>query len=238
MNDWAPRRFWTEVHVRQEEGGHAIHLDGRPIRTPHRAPLVSPTRALAEAVADEWRAQGERLLPETMPFTRALNSAIDKVAPDPGPVAEMLAGYAATDLVCYRASHPAELVARQAEVWDPYLAWAETTHGARLRKVFGVMPEDQDPAALAALSRVVHRFDPCGLTALHELVTLTGSLVLGLAGLAGRDDARMLWQAARLDELWQIEQWGADEEAERVASARQAAVEQALRFHAMSRSGA
>jgi len=235
MNDWAPRRFWTEVHVRPDEGGHAIWLDARPIRTPHRAPLLAPTMGLAEAVAGEWRAQGERLLPETMPFTRALNSAIDKVAPDPAAVAGMLAAYAATDLVCYRATQPVELIARQAEVWDPYLAWVAETYGARLRPVFGVMPEDQDPAALAALSEAVHRFDPCGLTALHEVVTLTGSLVLGLAGLSGHADADTLWQAARLDELWQIEQWGPDEEAEAMAETRHAAINQALLFYALSR---
>ena len=173
-----------------------------------------------------------------MPFTRALNSAIDKVAPERAAVARILADYAGTDLVCYRATHPAELVARQAEVWDPYLDWTAETYGARLRPVFGVMPEDQDGGALATLSRAVHRYDPMELTALHEVVTLTGSLVLGLAGLSGFRDAASLWSAARLDELWQIEHWGADDEAEAMADARCAALEQALRFYALCRGAA
>ena len=235
MTDWAPRRFWTDVHVRSEEGGHAILLDDRPIRTPFRSPLLAPTEALADAIAGEWRAQGDTVDPGTMPFTRALNSAIDKVAPDPGPVAEMLSGYAATDLLCYRATHPAELIARQAEVWDPYLDWADATYGARLRPVPGVMPADQDPAALASLTAAVEAFDPYALTSLHEVVTLTGSLVLGLAGLAGIRDPESLWAAARLDEIWQIEQWGEDEEAEAMARARFEAIGQALRFYALSR---
>lgn len=238
MTEWALRRFWTDVDVRAEDGGHAVHLDGRPVRTPYRAPLVAPTPALAEAVAEEWRAQQDEVRPETMPFTRALNSALDKVAPDPAAVARVLADYAGTDLVCYRATHPAELVARQAEVWDPYLDWTARTYGATLRPVFGIMPEDQDAVALALLSKAVHRYDPMALTALYEVVTLTGSLVLGLAGLSGFRDAASLWHAARLDELWQIEQWGADDEAEAVAEARRAAIEQALRFYALCRRAA
>lgn len=238
MSEWAPRRFWTDVHVKPAEGGHAIHLDERQVRTPYRSLLVAPTPVLAEAVADEWRAQGERVDPSSMPYTRALNSAIDKVAPAPGPVADMLAGYAETDLLCYRATHPTELIERQAAVWDPYLDWAADTHGARLKPVFGVMPESQDPEALAALSQVVHDCDAYELTSLHEVVTLTGSLVLGLAGLAGRADAMELWAAARLDETWQAEQWGADDEAEALAEARGEAVAQAMRFCALARDAA
>jgi len=137
---WAARRFWSEVHVRPEGEAFAILLDDRPLRTPYRSALLAPTAGLAEAVAAEWRAQSGAIDPESMPFTRALNSAIDKVAPDPGPVAEMLAGYGETDLLCYRATHPEDLVARQAEVWDPYLDWADEAFGARLATVSGVMP--------------------------------------------------------------------------------------------------
>lgn len=234
MSDWAPRRFWTEVHVRAEEGGHAVYLDERPVRTPYRSSLLAPTASLAEAVAEEWRSQTETVDPESMPFTRALNSAIDKVAPNRMAVAEMLAAYAETDLLCYRASHPVELVARQAEVWDPYLDWAAATYAAHLKPVVGVMPEDQDPEALAALSGAVAEHSDYGLTALHEVVTLTGSLVLGLAALAGQAEAGEIWQAARLDEVWQGEQWGADEEAEAAAAAKAQAVAQALRFYALA----
>ncbi|MDJ1006754.1 MAG: ATP12 family protein [Paracoccaceae bacterium] len=235
MTGWAPRRFWSAVRVGQEAAGWAVLLDERPIKTPGRASLLSPTEALAAAVAAEWEAQTEEIRPETMPFTRALNSAIDKVAPDPGPVADMLAGYAETDLLCYRATHPEELIERQDAAWDPYLDWAAEAYGARLEPVFGVMPAAQDAAALDLLRRAVHRLDPHALTALHEVVTLTGSLVLGLAGLEGRVEPGDLWRDARIDELWQAEQWGADAEAEAAAAAREAAVKQALRFYALSR---
>ena len=234
MSAWAPRRFWNEVHVRADGEGHAIFLDERPVRTPYRSSLVAPTPELAEAVADEWRAQNETVDPGTMPFTRALNSAIDKVAPNRQPVIEMLASYAETDLLCYRASHPAELVARQAEVWDPFLDWAHAAYGARLEPVAGVMPVDQDPGSLAALQEAVAGQSDFGLTALHEVVTLTGSLVLGLVALAGRADATEIWRAARLDEQWQAEQWGEDDEAEAAAAAKREAVKQALRFYAMA----
>lgn len=238
MSEWAPRRFWREVSVRKANGGHAVYLDERQVRTPYKSLLVAPTAALADAVADEWRAQTERVNPATMPYTRALNSAIDKVAPNPAPVADMLAEYAATDLLCYRATHPTELIERQAAVWDPYLNWSLETHGAELRTVSGVMPEDQPEEALVALSTAVHRLDPFALTALHEVVTLTGSLVLGLAALAGKGDAAAIWNAARLDELWQVEQWGEDEEAEAAARLKGEAVEQALRFYALATAGA
>lgn len=238
MTGWAARRFWKVVEVRAEAGGHAIRLDDRPLRTPYRAPLLAPTPALAEAVAEEWRAQGDLVRPDTMPFTRALNSAIDKVTPNHGAVADILADYAATDLLCYRATGPAGLVALQAATWGPYLDWAADRYAAPLRAVEGVMPHGQDPEALARLAGAVHALDPFALTALHEVVTLTGSLVLGLAGLSGRADGATLWRAARLDEAWQIAQWGADDEAEAAAEARGEAVEQALRFHAFSRADA
>ena len=235
MTEWAPRRFWNIVEVRQADGGWTVHLDDRQLRTPAKAALVAPTKALAEHVADEWRAQDEVVDPTSMPFTRSLNAALDKVAPNPGPVADMLASYAETDLLCYRASDPAELVARENEVWDPYLDWAAQTHGARLRTTAGVMPVAQPPEAIARLAGAVHRLDAFDLTAAHDLVTLSGSLILGLAGLAGRADAETLWSAARLDELWQIEQWGPDEEAEAMAVTKKEAVSHALAFRAAAR---
>lgn len=224
--------------MRPEGEAFAILLDDRPLRTPYRSALLAPTAGLAEAVAAEWRAQSETIDPETMPFTRALNSAIDKVAPDPGPVVAMLAGYGETDLLCYRATHPEDLVVRQAEVWDPYLDWAGEAFGARLVTVSGVMPAEQDAAALAAIAGAVERHDEFALTALHEVTTLTGSVVLGLAAIHGRAGASEVWAAARLDELYQISQWGADAEAEAIAAARARAVEQALRFYALSRTRA
>lgn len=235
MSDWAARRFWEKVSVRESEAGFAVFLDERPLRTPAKAELLAPTAAMADHIAEEWRAQGETVDPGSMPFTKSLNACIDKVARDPGPVANMIAGYAETDLLCYRATGPAELVARQAATWDPYLNWAEATFDARLSITQGVMPVEQPHTAVENLARAVHALDPFEMTAAHDLVTLSGSLILGLAALKGQMDGETLVRAARLDELWQIEQWGEDEEAEAMAQGKKAAILHALAFEAAAR---
>lgn len=235
MNDWAPRKFWTDVTVRADGDGWSVYLDERPLKTPAKAPLLAPTEAMAKAVANEWRAQDETIDPGTMPFTRSLNATLDKIIPNPAPVADMLAGYAETDLLCYRADNPDALVVRQAETWDPLLDWAAEKYDARLVTTAGVMPVTQPAGAVANLARAVHELDPYDLTAAHDLVTLSGSLILGLAATAGRIDGETLWSAARLDESWQIEQWGPDEEAESLAATKKEAVLHALAFQALAR---
>ncbi len=232
MSEWAPRRFWTDVTVRADTAGFGVFLDERPLRTPAKAPLSARTAALADCIAEEWRAQGETVDPHSMPFTRSLNALIDKVAPDPDPVARMLGEYAETDLLCYRADDQPLLAERQREIWDQYLDWADATYGARLVQTAGVMPVEQPPEAVAALQRAVGELDAYDLTAAHDLVTLSGSLILGLAGIAGETDAETLWGVARLDELWQIEQWGEDEEAEKMALTKKEAISHALAFQA------
>lgn len=216
---WGPRRrFWTAAGVRAEpEGGFAVLLDERPLRTPAGAPLVVPTAALAAAIATEWNGLAAEILPERLPVTRSVNAAIDRVAPDPGPVADAVAAYGGTDLLCYRATAPAELVARQAAAWDPWLAWVARRHGARLATVAGIMHSPQPPEGLAALRAAVGAVDPFTLTALHELVSLSGSLVLGLAVADGALDPAAAWALSRIDETWQAEQWGIDAEAEQAA---------------------
>lgn len=235
MSEWAPKRFWTEVHVKAEEGEWAVLLDDRPLRTPAKAQLRAPTQALADRVADEWRAQEDTVDPGSMPFTRSLNATLDKVIPNPGPVAEMLANYAETDLLCYRATEPSELVARQTKVWDPYLRWAADIYGAELVTTQGIMPVAQPEAATHALATAVSGLDPFDLTSAHDLVTLSGSLVLGLAAISGRIDGESLWTASRLDELWQIEQWGEDDEAEALAATKRQAILHALAFQAAAK---
>ncbi len=230
MTGWTPRRFWREVCVEPVAGGFGVRLDARPLRTPAKAPLVVPARPLAEALAAEWAAQGEEVRPETMPLTGAANSALDRVAPQCEAVIDEIAGYGETDLLCYRAAAPQALAARQATAWDPLLGWAAERFGARLVCVAGVMPTPQPTSALAALRAAVARFDAFGLTALHELVALSGSLVVGLAAAHGHARPEPLWQATRIDEIWQIEQWGEDAEAAAVAARREAAFRQALRF--------
>ncbi|WP_299840985.1 ATP12 family chaperone protein [uncultured Jannaschia sp.] len=229
MSEWAPKRFWTDASVESVPQGHAVRLDGRSVRTPLKTELVVPSRALAEGIADEWRAQGERIDPLSMPLTRAANATLDKVVPQRAEVAAGLAEYGGSDLLCYRAAGPDALKARQASAWDPLLAWAASELGARLVLTEGVIPVDQPDSALDALRRRVAAFSVWELTALSEFVSLSGSLVIGLAAMDGQD-AGALWAASRVDEDWQAEQWGLDaEEAERVAI-RRAAFLQAARY--------
>lgn len=217
----APKRFWTEVHVAEAPGGFGIRLDARALRTPAKAELVVPTRALAEAIAAEWRAVEGEIRPEALPFTRAANVAVDRIAADPGPLVAHLAAYGETDLLCYRAEGPVGLQARQAAAWDPPLAWAARDLGASLAVTEGVTHRAQDPASLAALRAAVGAHDAFALTALSELVTLSGSLVLGLAVARGSLGAPEAWAASRLDEIWQEEQWGVDDEAAQMARVRE-----------------
>ena len=230
MSEWAVKRFWSEARVIDADTGHAIALDGRLVKTPAKAPLVVPTRALGQAIADEWNAVVEQIDPLKMPMTRSANAAIDKVAPQRGDVADMIAAYGDTDLLCYRATTPQELVLRQSEEWDPLLDWADSALGARLTPVAGVMYQPQDPAALKKLSGEVHTLDDFALTALHDLVALSGSLVIGLAALQDWQSPETLWEISRLDEMWQAELWGADDEAEAMAAVKRAAFLHAKQF--------
>ena len=230
MSVWSARRFWTTANAVPAPGGFAVQLDARPVRTPLKAPLVLPTQALAEAVAAEWQAQAGRVDPETMPFTRTANSAIDKVAPQQDAVAAMLASYGGSDLLCYRAEGPDDLVARQAEAWDPILDWAAQRLGARLLVTTGVMHVDQPGESLAGLYQRVSGLDPFQLSAFHDLVALSGSLVLALAVTQKRLTADAAWALSRIDEDWQISLWGEDEEAADITARKRAAFLQADRF--------
>lgn len=234
MTEWTARRFWEAAETRPEAGGWTVRLDGRPVRTPGRRPLVMPTRAMADAVAGEWSAQGERVDPTTMPVTRSVNSAIDKVVPQRDEVVAALTAYGETDLLCYRAESPDALTARQARAWDPLLEWAHQTFGARLVPVAGVMPHPQDRAALDRLSAPVDAMDEFALTGFHDLVMLSGSLVLALAVVRGRLSAAEAWELSRIDEEYQAELWGRDQEAERAAEIRRDAFLAAERFVALS----
>jgi chaperone required for assembly of F1-ATPase len=213
VSEWKAKRFWKKTTVEAVEGGFEIRLDGRPVRTPAKAPLIVPTRALAEVIAAEWEAQEGEIDPNTMPATRSANAAIDKVAIQHAEVANLLADYGDSDLLCYRAAHPRELVERQAEQWDPLLDWAEEAFGVRLHPRTGIMHVPQEAEALQVLRAKSHGFNAFELAAFHDLVSLSGSLILGLAVTHGKLSADEAWMRSRLDELYQIEQWGEDEEA-------------------------
>jgi len=208
-------------------------VDGRPVRTPAKAALVMPTRALAEAVAREWDAQDDLIKPQTMPLTRSANSAIDKVAKQHDEVAALLAAYGETDLLCYRAEQPVDLVARQAAAWDPLLDWAADRLEARLRPTSGIVPMPQDPDALAQLAAQTRAFDPFALAGFHDLVALSGSLILGFATVHRVESPETIWQISRIDESWQQAQWGEDEEAAAHTALKKQAFLDAARFFSL-----
>ncbi|RJL16706.1 ATP12 family chaperone protein [Paracoccus siganidrum] len=237
MSEWKARRFWKAAGVRPAGTGWEVALDDRPLRTPGKQPLVLPTGALAQAIAAEWDAQDQVIDPNAMPLTRAANSAIEKVRANFDAVADMLAEYAGTDLLCYRAEQPEELVRRQAEGWDPLIDWAATELRAPLRITHGVIPVAQDAGALRRLRACLDELDDFGLTALHDLVTLPGSLILGLAVIHGRIGAEEAFRLSRIDDIFQAERWGADEEAAEAAEGRRLAVLAAARFWDLSRRG-
>jgi chaperone required for assembly of F1-ATPase len=235
VSGWTARRFWTEARAEPVAGGFALRLDSRPVRTPAGTPLVVPTRAMAEAIAAEWNAQEGSVKPLTMPVTRSANAALDKVAVQFDEVADLIAAYGASDLLCYRATGPERLVALQAEAWDPLLDWAAQALAAPLTVTSGVVPVDQPGPSLARLSARVAACTAFELTALHDLVAITGSLVLGLAVTEARLDAEAAWTLSRIDEAWQAGLWGRDEEAEAMEALRREGLLHAGRFYRLCR---
>jgi chaperone required for assembly of F1-ATPase len=233
VSQWAAKRFWTTTSVVPEEGGYAIRLDTRAVKTPAKQPLIVPTEGMAMAIADEWQAQTGKVNPESMPVTRSANSAIDKVTSQFDAVVNLTAAYGASDLLCYRAAAPVELVALQAQAWDPLLAWAKATYGVDLHVTTGVMPIAQPTETTVRLRAEVARMTPFQLTAFHDLVALSGSLVLALAVTAGKLTADQAWTHSRVDENWQTSLWGADEDAAALATFRHAALQHAGRFYAL-----
>lgn len=228
------KRFWTDVAIVDAEHGHAITLDTRPVRTPARLPLILPTRALADAVAAEWTAQGEEVDPRTMPMTGLSNAAIDRVQPDPAGFVAQIADYAETDLLCYRADAPATLVARQAEAWDPLLDWARLRYDIAFRVTAGIVHVAQPAETIARLRTAVAAQGPHTLAALSPLVTIAGSLVLALAVTEGAIDADTAFDTAHLDELWQVERWGEDALATEARLLRKADFLAAARFQTLA----
>jgi chaperone required for assembly of F1-ATPase len=208
------KRFWKEVAIVAQDGGWAIELDGRSVRTPGRAVLVVPTEALADAIADEWRSVGEEIDPRAMPLTGLANAAIDRVAPERQAFAGGLARYAEADLACYRSEWPPELVERQAAGWDKLLSWARRRYDVDFSTTSGLMHIPQPPATVEQLGHAVAALDSFRLAGLSPLVTIGGSLIAGLAVLEKAMSAEEAWQAVSIDERWQLEQWRADSEAE------------------------
>lgn len=223
------KRFWKSAEV-VEDGGFAVSLDGKPIKTPARSGLVLPTRDLAEAIAAEWRECGETVDPGAMPLTGLANAAIDRVAPNKSKFAAGLARYAEADLTCYRAEGPEALVARQAESWDVLLAWARRRYDVDFACVSGVMHVPQPEETVRKLGHAVAMLDSFQLAGLSPLVTVGGSLVAALAVLEEMMPAEDAWEAVSLDDRWQLEQWGDDAEARAALDARRRDFLAAARF--------
>lgn len=215
-----PKRFYKEAGVEERDGRFRILLDGRGVKTPKKRDLELPTRVLAEAIAEEWAAQGERIDPATMPLTKIANTAIDAVADHMAEVAADIQAFAGNDLLCYRAEGPAALVARQHATWTPLLAWAREALGAEFVVGEGVMPIEQPGRSVDAVGAVLQGADPFRLACLHVMTTLTGSALLALAHAQGRLTLDEAWDAAHVDEQWQAEQWGWDAEAQARARLR------------------
>lgn len=226
------KRFWTDVGI---DHSLVVTLDGKPVRTPGRNPLAVPTLALAEAVAEEWRAVEGDIDPRAMPLTGLANAAIDPVGAAPAAFAANLARYGESDLLCYRAEGPPLLVERQACAWDPLLDWARTRYDVHFAVTAGVMHVAQPPATIARLGEAVAAFDIFRLAGLSPVVTLTGSLVIALALIEGRIDADTAWAAAGIDEDWSVEMWGEDWQEAQLRAAKRAEFDRGVQFLALLR---
>ena len=224
------KRFWTKVTTAAEEDGWAIQLDGRPVRTPAGAPLRLPNPALAEAIADEWRAIDGEVDPRAMPLTGLANAAIDRVAPEKDAFAGGLARYGEADLACYRSEWPPELVERQAQCWDPLLAWARRRFDVDFVTTSGLIHVPQPPATIERLAHEVAALDAFRLAGLSPLVTVGGSLIAALAVLEKAFSVEDAWAAVSIDERWQLEQWGGDSDAELALDNRERDFFAAARF--------
>jgi chaperone required for assembly of F1-ATPase len=208
-----PKRFYENVAVKGGDEGFALLLDGKPVQTPGKAKLVLPTLGLAEAVAEEWRTQGERIDPASMPLTKLANSAIDGVPGREPAVIDDILAHAGSDLLCYRAEGPQGLIEAQSAQWDPVLAWAESALDAPLRLAQGIVHVPQPQASLDRIKSHLIGRDPFSLAALHVMTALTGSALLAFAVVLEGATAEDAWAAAHVDEDWQIRQWGEDAEA-------------------------
>ena len=223
-------RFYKVVTTAPAGKGFDISLDGKAVRTPAGRSLVFPTHALAEAAAEEWRAQGPKIEPRTMPVTKLAYTAIDRVAPNPAQVAAQILAFGKSDVLCYRTEVPAELAAREAAAWDPLLEWAAMRYGAALKTATGIGFVAQPAEALGRFEGALAGYDDFALAALHGAATLLGSLVLALALAEGRLDAQEAFVLANLDEDYQAARWGRDAEAERRRLSRQAELVETERF--------
>jgi chaperone required for assembly of F1-ATPase len=229
------KRFYKDVGVDQTPEGFRVLLDGRPVKTPARHTLILPTQALALAIADEWRTQGEEIVPTSMPMLRMANTALDGISQTREAVIAAILRFGEHELLCYRAESPTELVVQQATEWDPILEWLRACHGVVLLTGTGIQPVEQPPQALAQLGAVLATQDDFALAALHVAASITSSLVLALALVEGVINTAQAFQLSRIDETYQASQWGEDAEAAARARGLAREMDVAAEFLAASR---
>ena len=229
------KRFYQKAEPAERAGGYAIILDGKPIKTPGRRDLLVPSEALAAGIAEEWNAQATEVRAAKMPLTRFATTTVDRVATQRDAIIRQTANYAVTDLVCYRATHPPELAARQRAVWQPLIDWAVLRYDAPLVITSGVIPKSQSEESLRAFASAVAEHDDFALTALHVATAACGSLVIGLALTQGHLDAEGAFAVSQLDESFQIEAWGEDAEQAARRRALAADIQAAARFISLLR---
>ena len=230
-----PKRFYTEAAAAAHASGHAVELDGRPIKTPKRTPLVVPTQALAAAIAAEWNALVDKIDPEQLPLTKIANTAIDGVTGREGEVHDDLVRFIGNDLLFYRADRQEGLAERQAATWDPILTWFADTFDATFKTTAGVMPIEQNVVAVARAASALSDETAMSLAPLHVMTTLTGSALLTIAHLKGHLTPDEIWHATHIDEDWQIELWGHDDEEQVRRAKRRAELQSAVDFLALLR---
>ena len=234
MSEWKQKRFWKNVHVVSSETGYLIKLDDKILKTPAKKQMLLPTEALAKKVASEWGKQVEEVDPTSMPFTKSSNAALDKVSEQFEEVSSLLGEYGDTDLLYYRADSPPELQKRQKTGWDPIVNWAENTFKVQINCGMGIVYIPQDAKLFSEINIKINSLSIFELTAFYDMVSITGSLILGLAIINGRLSAEEAYQLSRIDEQWQLEQWGEDEEAQVASNLKNMAILHSEEFFALS----
>jgi chaperone required for assembly of F1-ATPase len=227
------KRFYETVTVEElaDASGFAIALEGRQIKTPAKALMIAPTRLLADGLAEEWQGQRDKIEPKKMPLNQLLNTAIDRVTAERDNIIDELVRYGGSDMLCYRAGHPDDLVVRQAKAWDPYLDWLRDDLGVSMEVTTGIIHVEQPAGGLRKLYDHISDYNIYTLTTLHAITTGLGSLTMGLAFINAHKDFGKIWTDARVDEAYQVEQWGQDEEAEKATVMLHSELLNAVRFH-------
>ncbi|MDA0361967.1 MAG: ATPase [Proteobacteria bacterium] len=236
MTEWAAKKFWSEVRVARSEvgSGFRIFLDDKPLNTPAKNPLILLSKEMANALASEWLKQVEKIDPSKMPFTRFANSSIDKVRFQMDDVVRLISDYGDSDLICYRAESPRSLIACQEMGWDPLVKWAEQELKVSVKVFKGIMHFPQSNETLNQLEKRVRLLTEFQLAGFHDLVSLSGSLILSFALVYGHISCLDAWNLSRIDEIWQIENWGEDEDAQKMVEKKFEAFSKAATFYRFS----